>query len=134
MRFGAVLLVCAALSAGCMDHLPDQDRRILSAVPVAKMSVDDLWKDYQKDSTSADRNYRGRAVDISGKVSAASDPDATGRWLFFVEQAPNGVRAHLLDDQATAILAEATPGQRVTLRCFCEGLSGDVTLKSCVRP
>jgi hypothetical protein len=134
MRFGAVLLVGAALSAGCVDHLPDQDRRILSAVPAAKMSVDDLWRDYQKDPKSADRSYRGRAVEISGTVSAASDPNATTRWLFFVEQAPNGVRAHLLDDQAAAILAEATPGQRVTLRCFCEGLSGDVTLKSCVRP
>lgn len=134
MRPIATLLVAAAFGVGCVDRLPDQDLRIIPAVAVAKMSAGDLWKDYQKDARAADRMYRGRAVEISGNVSAASEPGASGRWLMFIEQAPNGVRANLLDDQATDILAAAAPGQRVTLKCFCEGLSGDVILKSCVRP
>jgi undecaprenyl pyrophosphate phosphatase UppP len=32
------------------------------------------------------------------------------------------------------ILASAVVGERVTLRCFCAGLSGSVILTSCIRP
>ena len=42
------------------------------------------------------------------------------------------MRANLLGDDATAILKVAGVGHRVSLRCFCDGLKGDVILKSCV--
>ena len=45
-----------------------------------------------------------------------------------------GVRANLLDEQAPAILAKTKEDPRVTLKCYCEGLDGNLILKSCVRP
>ena len=135
----AVILVLSL--AACANTLPEQDRRILEATAIAKLSPDDLWKDYQQNAADSDRKYWGRAVEINGKVDAVVK-DA--RQLLFGAADNVLVRASLLDDQADALLGEAAEGQRIRLKCFCGGLgsgrSSDrpeqktVILKSCVKP
>jgi hypothetical protein len=57
------------------------------------------------------------------------------RILFLQTTEPaGGVEARLLDDRASATLAASPVGERVTLRCFCEGLETNVILKSCIKP
>jgi hypothetical protein len=118
--------------AGCAKTLPEQDRRILEATPAAKLSTDDIWKDYQQNRADADARYWGRAVEVSGKVlSVVKDR----KELLFGEAADSPhVRASLLDDQAEAILGTAAEGQRIRLKCFCAGVDQVVILKSCVKP
>lgn len=127
-------LVIAALSldAGCTSTLPDQDRRIYAAVPVAKMSAADLWSDFHRNQPDATKKYLGKAIEVSGSVTGLSR-DKPASSLFFKQDHDLGVRANLLDDEAAQILASLGEGQRITLRCFCAGLSGNVILKSCVR-
>ncbi len=133
LRLTLALMPLSSLSAGCADRLPDQDLRILQAVPVAKLSTDILWQEYQEDRKGADRRYWGNAVEVTGKVtSVAKDPPA--RILFVPSESAAGVQAGLLDDRAAATLADAAAGQRITLRCFCEGLATHVILKSCIKP
>ena len=132
---GLLLSVCL-LTPACAEHLPDQDLRILTASPGAKLSADDLWKDFQKDPSAARRQYFGTAVDVSGRVSSfEADPTQTPH-VFFGQPGGHGVRARLLDDRAAEIVKDAKAGDRLTLRCFCEGLDDqqDVLLKSCIRP
>ncbi len=129
----AVAALALGAAAACADRLPDQDRRILAAPPQAKLSTDILWSDYQADRGAADRRYRGKVVEVSGKVSSVSQDPA--RIVFLQqEQPPAGVEARLLDDRAAATLAAASVGQRLTLRCFCEGVATNVVLKSCIKP
>ena len=116
--------------AACVNRLPDQDLRIRSAAPAAKLSVADLWQDYQRDRAGADGKFWGKAVEVSGNVTAEDDSAAPA--LFFAQADQRGVRARLLDEDAAAILKNASVGQRVTLLCFCEGLQTDVILKSCI--
>lgn len=124
----------ALWTAGCAERLPDQDLRILQAVPVAKLSTDILYKEYQADKRAADRRYHGRPIEISGKPWAAIG-DAPPRLFFASEMgSSSGVEARLLLDQAVATLESGKTGNRVTLRCFCEGLATNVILKSCIRP
>jgi hypothetical protein len=130
---GALVLASAACAA---DHLPDQDLRILTAAPGAKLPADDLWQDFQKDPAAARRQYFGKAVDISGTV-AAIQPDAKKvPVVYFSQPDLHGVRARLLDERATETVKALTVGSRTTLRCFCEGLTPeqDLLLKSCIRP
>lgn len=130
-RIGAVFALGAL--AACADRLPDQDLRILSATPAAKLSTDVLWSDYQADRRAADRKYWGTAVEITGKVSAVSQ--SPPRIMFLQSDKPAaGIEARLLDDRAAATLASSPAGERVTLRCFCEGLQTNVILKSCIKP
>ena len=126
------LLLCAA----CVDHLPDQDRRILSGPPAFKTSTDLLLKEYQADKRAADKKYFGKSVEVTGKVTSVVQDSATPPLIIFLPEpkAPAGVHASLLDDRAPATLAAAVVGQKLTLRCFCEGLATNVILKSCVKP
>lgn len=125
----------AALSAACADRLPDQDLRILNATPAAKISSGLLWKDYSADAKAADTRYWGKAVEMSGRISTVV-PDAPARLIFLPDRdAKNGIEARLLDDRAKDTLTGASAGDRITLRCFSEGMQqGNLILKSCVKP
>jgi hypothetical protein len=130
---GVALAACLTVAA-CADKLPEQDRRILEAAPAAKLSTDILWKEYQADRRAADRKYWGRAVEVTGKVTEVVPNPPAPHILFGKDVQPGsaGVEARPLDDQAAATFAAATVGERLTLRCFCEGLAGNVVLKSCI--
>jgi hypothetical protein len=136
------LAVCAgiaavlALAAACADHLPDEDLRILTAAPGAKLSTDDLWKDFQKDPAAARRQYFGVAVDVSGKILSIDVAAGKPATLLFSAADEHGVRARLLDERAAAIIKDAPVFTRITLRCFCEGMDEqqNVLLKSCIKP
>ena len=129
-------LVALLAVASCANHLPDQDLRILTAQPAAKLSASDLWKDFQADASAAKSRYFGKAVDISDAPTAIEPKAPAGSRMIFLQAGERGVVARLLDDRATATLAEAKAGARLTLRCFCEGIdeNKDVLLKSCIRP
>ena len=129
------LVAAAFLCAGCARTLPDQDRRILSAVPVVKTTSEFFWKEYRDNVAEANRKYWGQPVEIAGRVASVSK---TGPAFLMFEQkeAPGGagVKANLLEDQAAEILASAVVGQRLRLKCYCAGLSDALVLKSCVKP
>ena len=71
------LIAAAAAGAACSVSMPDQDRRIYTATPVAKLSVADLWKDFHDDASQASARYVGKAIDISGSASAVGTADTT---------------------------------------------------------
>ena len=134
-----VVVLAVVLTSGCANSLPEQDRRILESTAVAKLSTDDIWKDYQQNAAESDRKYWGRAVEVSGKVAGVVKDK---RQLLFGDENAQ-VRASLLDDQADAVLGEAAGGQRFRLKCFCGGVerggtsdkpTQTVMLKSCVKP
>jgi hypothetical protein len=126
---------CACFWAACVDRLPDQDRRILGATPVAKLPVADLSKEFQASRADANRKYWGKAVEVTGDVSASAPVNGTTTSLVFADKSGAALaEAWLLDDQAAAIVAGLAQNRRVRLKCYCEGLTTKVVLKSCVRP
>jgi len=134
MRPSLLIAIAALVFGGCVSRLPDQDLRILTMPPVAKLSTDILWKEYQEQPEQANRSYWGKVVEITGKASTVGDDAPTDRYILFAHGGEWGVRANLLDEQASQILSRARENPRVTLKCFCDGLSGHVLLKSCVVP
>jgi hypothetical protein len=129
-----VIGALGSLTAACVNRLPDQDLRILSAVPDTKLSVDLLWKEFQSNADQARRTYFGKVVVISGTATRVGDDVPTDRYVFFAQSGELGVRANLLDEQAADILTRTKEEPRTALKCFCEGLDGNLLLKSCVRP
>ena len=123
------------LSAACIDRLPDQDLRILTATPDAKLSADLLWNAFKDNAGDARRAYFGKVVEVTGTATVVGTDAPTERFVLFgQEDGKFGVRANLLDDTAKDVLSSIPESRRMTLRCFCEGLDGHVILKSCVRP
>ena len=100
-------LAATALAIACAEHLPDQDLRILDASPSAKTSPESMWKEYQADTRAANRTYHGKAVDISGKISAIVQDASGSRIMFNVQPPPStaAIEARLLGDNAAVTLA-----------------------------
>jgi hypothetical protein len=132
----AVVAVVTVAGASCVDRLPAEDRRITIAQPVAKLSADVLWQDYQQDSRAANQRYFAGAIEVTGKVTAIEPASPAGPVIMFGQTEAFGVRAILLGDQAADIAKAAKLNERLTLRCFCEGKTpdGHVSLRSCIRP
>jgi ABC-type microcin C transport system permease subunit YejE len=131
----ALALVLAL--AGCAKTLPEEDRRITLATPIVKTTTEILWKEYLDNPAEAKRKYFGQAIEVAGKVTAfAIGPDSHSFVMFEQKDPPAGpgVQANLLDDQAAEIMASSPIGTRLRLKCFAEGLSGNLILRSCVRP
>lgn len=126
---GCVLL----WAVGCAQTLPEHDNRIFTAVPTAKLSVADLVQAYTDNAVGASARFDGRAVEVSGLVPALPVPP-TSAFLLTSGDAAQRVRVSFHEDQADESLKTLDVGRRITLRCFCEGLTDLVTLKSCVIP
>jgi hypothetical protein len=136
MRRRVIVSICLVLAASCVDRLPEQDLRILTATPAYKLSASDLWKDFQADASAARSRYFGKALDVSDAPTAIEPNAPGGPRMLFAQSGERGVVARLLDDKAPATVKEAKVGTRLRLRCFAEGLDSnkDVVLKSCYRP
>jgi len=132
VRSGLVVAAVALALGACVDRLPAQDRRILAATAVAKLSVEDLARDYQRDAAAANKLYWGKPIEVSGIVASTRDEQAGATLVFADKSGAAIVEAGLLEDQAKAILASTADHHRITLRCYCGGLNGRVQLKSCV--
>ena len=130
------LALTAIVIVACAPHLPDQDLRILQASPSAKLTPEDLWKDFQTDRRAASVRYHGKSVDISGKPTSITVEPPTPAMIFAQKGAGQnvGVEARLLDDRVSQTTKDVVAGQRITLRCFVEGLETNLILKSCIRP
>lgn len=127
-----VLSFMLAVAGACADRLPEQDLRIFNAVPAERVSAAVLWDDFQQNPGQAARTCHGRAVIVTGIVTQAGTGEPGDRYVYFARTESAGVRAFLLDEAADAILASVRESPRVVLKCFCEGLSTDVVLKSCI--
>ena len=86
--------------ASCVNHLPEQDLRILTAQPAAKLSASDLWKDFQTDASAAKSRYFGKAMDISDTPTAIEPNAPAGSRMIFLQAGERGVVARLLDERA----------------------------------
>jgi len=130
-----VSALVVAVASACVDQLPDQDLRIRTTTPSAKLSADLLWKEFQDNTAAARGVYFGKVVEITGVATEVGENVPGKRFVRFGQgDGKVGVRANLLDESAGAVLSAIPENRRLTLRCFCEGLDGDLVLKSCIAP
>ena len=124
-----MLLVMTGL-VGCGPAVSDHDNRIFAATASVKLSASDLSIAYASDAGAADARYRGRVMEVSGVVTKVQ-PVPAAVMLAGGEKGPQ-VEASLHEDVAAELLKTVADGQRITIKCFCEGLDQRVRLKSCV--
>ena len=90
----ALVATVSVLVSACAEHLPDQDLRILAVTtPGAKLSADDLWKDFQRDPSAARRQYFGQSLDVSAKITSFEADLKKVPHIFFGQSGAPGVRA-----------------------------------------
>jgi hypothetical protein len=124
--------IAAMLVIGCGPAVSDHDNRIFATPASIKLSAADLSNAYASGAGVADGKYRGHVLEVSGVI----DKVHPGAGMVMLKGAEKGplVEASLHEDVATELLKPMADGQRVMLKCFCEGLNETVRLKSCVAP
>lgn len=129
-------IVLALTLAGCAQTLPEHDNRIFTAVPIAKLSSVDLAQAFVTDSSAAAGRFVGKAIEVSGLVRdlPATETGPGTTFLLSAGDGPRHVRISLHEDRAAEITKGLVNGQRATFRCFCEGVTDHIQLKSCVVP
>lgn len=131
----AWLVVLGVCASACAQTLPEHDNRIFTATPVAKLSVGDLVRAFEADASAANERFTGRALEVSGLVQDMSDGSGAAASFHLVSSdRQRQVRVSLHEDRAAETVKTLVNGERATLRCFCEGLTELVQLKSCVIP
>ena len=132
MRRLLVITIAAASGLACGPAVSDHDNRIFAMPASIKLSAADLSTAYGTDAPAADGRYRGRVLEISGVVDKLVPGDGAV-MLTGGEKSPL-VEASLHEDVAAEMLKTVAEHQRITFKCFCEGLNQHVRLKSCVAP
>jgi hypothetical protein len=126
----AMMIAAASGLVACGPAVSDHDNRIFAATASVKLSAADLSTAYASDAGAADGRYRGRVMEVSGVVSKVQ-PAPAAVMLAGGDKGPL-VEASLHEDVAAELLKTMADGQRITIKCFCEGLDERVRLKSCV--
>ena len=126
-----VIAIATACGLACGPAVSDHDNRIFATPASVKLSAADLSTAYASDAGAADGRYRGRVLEISGVIDKVNPGGAV--MLAGGEKGPV-VSASLHEDVAAEMIKTLAERQRVTIKCFCEGLDQQVRLKSCVAP
>lgn len=124
------IMIAAASGVACGPAVSDHDNRIFATPASIKLSAADLSTAYGSDAGAADGRYRGRVLEVSGVVGKVESGSA--RFTLTVPEKGPVVEASLHEDVAAEMLKTLAEAQRVTIKCFCEGLDQHVRLKSCV--
>lgn len=127
MRRLFVIMLAAVYGFACGPAVSDHDNRIFAIPASIKLSAADLSAAYLADAGAADGRYRGRVLEVSGVIAKVNPGGGSVTMA-------GGIEASLHEDVAAGMLKTLADGQRVTLKCFCEGLNQQVRLKSCVAP
>jgi hypothetical protein len=101
------------------------------AEPVAKLTSDDLVKEYQQNELAADGKYKNKLVQVTGKVGKVGKHPlgypfvqlGTGQ-----EEDLFGVTCYLTE-KATEEAAKLQPGETITVRGSCMGKLGGQALR-----
>jgi hypothetical protein len=134
-RWAGVVVTIAWFVAGataCAPSVSDHDNRIFASPASVKLSAVDLSSAYATDARAADGRYRGRAVEVSGVIRGVR-PESSVLSMTGADAGP-AIEASIHEDVSAQVLKTVAEGQRMTLKCFCEGLDQQVRLKSCVMP
>jgi len=90
-----------------------------------------LFDEYQANSASADKIYKGTVVRVTGNVDRiGNDPDEDPSVTLMTNSATRRVQA-IFPQSARGQLAKLYRRQWITVRCDGEGLQSDVVLSHC---
>lgn len=134
LGFGGCLLCVGAGVKGVADQAAKEKKESDEAKKsVMKVDLDDLLSDYKGNEVAADKKYKGKFIEVSGKARDIKK-DLTDDM--YVEVGTGGAfeipAVHCdLGKKGEDVAAKLKKGQSITVRGIVKGLMMDVQLKDC---
>jgi hypothetical protein len=122
-RAVCALILALVGSAGCGTG--DNAGQPVTETP---MEARDLWRRYSRNQSSADRDFKGKTVVVTGTVQSVAKKPAMLIKFDVGETGIGGVQATF----AAPPRPELAAGMTLIVRCLCEGRFGPVLLVNCV--
>jgi len=126
-------LIVAALVWKFYVNKPHDD--IEKALPSYSMTAEEIWKQYNINTATADSTYNGKVIELSGTLNRSDKSDSLVYVVFVMEAdslfGDKSVRCEMLhkyNDEAMAIAANAP----VKIKGFCTGFDQtDIKFNKC---
>lgn len=129
------LLAVAIVAVGCCKDAPTDPKEQkptatpppTSAVPARKIKVEasEILSDYESNEVRADGWYRGKRMEVTGKVSEVAKDMSDEIMVVVGTGKPNEVLKLrcMFSERWTSQVAALSRGNVVTVDCRCEGMS-----------
>ena len=107
-------------------------------VSAFRVKASDLLKEYAANAVAADRKYKGRVIEVTGKFSSAQKMVVVGYIVQIVGDDAGELNSSfvqcMLQQGAEEDIRKVLPGQRITMQGTCDGspLPGQVKLSKCI--
>ena len=123
-----ILLICSTLLSGCFEDR--WDKEVSSNPSAAKVSASGLCKAYGLDRAKADKDYKGKVIEVYGPVQ---ETWAEGKRTMVVLSEGKEAEVHCLVSPASdSNLADLKVGRPTMIKGKCRGMvRGDLTLGGC---
>ncbi len=94
------------------------------------VAADSLYHQYQTDEKKADRQYMGKVIAVTGKLTDIQRSGTAEIWILSAQPNGGGVNCQLF--AGTKPDRQPMPGDLVTIKGRCTGFLMDVNLADCV--
>lgn len=99
--------------------------------PVAEVTAHQLFEAYKGNEIAADEKYKGKILIVKGTVSDIGKDILDDMYLTLDTGNPILSVQTFFADRFKSRLASMKKGDRVALRCRCDGKFGNVLMKDC---
>jgi len=124
-----VVAVAVAMYAYYQFNKPHKD--IAAAEPVAALSANELFSQFETSETESNQRYLGKIVEVSGLVySSEQGPKGDVNVLLMNENDMFGIACNFDGGKITG--DEFKKGDNITIKGECAGMLSDVVLIRCV--
>lgn len=99
---------------------------------VASVTAADLTKEFKDNEVAANNKYKGKVVEVTGKVKRVTDTGGFSDITVELDGANFTSVECNFDDSLRSSVANLTVGSTVTIRGRCDGLSFNLSLDDCI--
>lgn len=125
----ALFVLLAVASDDTKD--PKHDQKVRTAPTVANVTATQLFSEYRENEVAADEKYKGKSVVVTGEVeSIGKDITDTMYVTLKTKSSVFGIQAFFSDAHKSTV-ASMKKGQRLSVKCQCDGKMMNVLLKHC---
>ncbi|MCL2831441.1 MAG: hypothetical protein FWD77_12015 [Betaproteobacteria bacterium] len=125
--FGGALMIGSALHG--MDKKHSEKVENVKEDEVIIVSAVDLLKAYDANEVAADSKFKGKIVEITGKVESIGKDITDDQYISIDAGDPIRSVQCYFQESASSELAQVSKGQRITIRGKVDGLAMNVILK-----
>ena len=125
------IVICAAIGWFIYNMYNEPHKGVADVKPDIQTTAADLYNDFQRDETAANKKYLNKVIEVTGNVSEVQNVNGSQIILLSSTGDMGGISCQLTNDENSKrnIVKKSTI---ITVKGKCSGYLMDVNLVDCV--